>query len=137
MQNHDHLEILRHRNQLKLAKLSIKKKISTPLNINIITNNINGLQMTRNPHRLDQIVQKMYSENIDILLLQEINTNTDHPKVKQVLQQTKKRYPQVQFIWSHIVNMTNQIYQPGGTGLIALPTISKHITQRHVDEMGR
>jgi hypothetical protein len=48
--------------------------------------------MTKNPHRLDRIVQKMYSENIDILLLQEINTNIDHPKVKQVLQQTKKRF---------------------------------------------
>jgi hypothetical protein len=29
------------------------------------------------------------------------------------------------------------MYQPGGTGLIALPSISKHITQRHVNEIGR
>jgi exonuclease III len=61
--------------------------------INIITNNINGLQMKSSPCRLDLIIQNMYSENIDILLIQEINTHLLHPTVKKELHRMKSRYP--------------------------------------------
>jgi hypothetical protein len=33
--------------------------------------------------------------------------------------------------------MTNQIYQPGGTGIIVKPPIAHHISHRHIDTMGR
>jgi hypothetical protein len=89
------------------------------------------------PRRLDLIIQKMYSENIDILLIQEINTNLAHPTVKKELHQIKNRYPNLQCVWAQIPDVTHQINQPGGTGIIVKPPIAHHISHCHIDSMGR
>jgi hypothetical protein len=48
----------------------------TPVVLRIVTHNINRLKLRSEPERLENIHKYMYNNDIDIMLIQEMNTNT-------------------------------------------------------------
>jgi hypothetical protein len=67
-------------------KIHKQKKKHTSIPIYITTNNINGLKIKSNPKRTENIIKFMYNQGADILLLQELNMNMQHPDTKKHFQ---------------------------------------------------
>jgi exonuclease III len=105
--------------------------------INIITNNINGLQIRSHPTRLNTLYRQMSNLDIDICMLQEINTNVNHHLFKSSLNATTTQHPGIQSVWSSAPGNRQTPYLPGGTSILVNNSISKHISQRICDSIGR
>jgi endonuclease/exonuclease/phosphatase family metal-dependent hydrolase len=117
---------------------SITKKNTTKLsNMNIVTHNINGLRIETSSNRAQEIAQKMSEQAIDVLLIQEINTNVTHPKARMIIQQVQQSFPGLQMIWSHTKYVTHSTYKPGGTAIWVRPPLSQRIVRRLTDPLGR
>lgn len=123
-------------NQSQYKRLYRKKK-AAQVDINIISNNINGLQVNSLSNRLEIIVKHMNTTNVDIVLLQEVNANLEHRKFKAILSTIQRINPNMQFIFSNMKSNQESAYLPGGTAIIVKHTIAKHIHQRIIDHMGR
>ena len=93
--------------------------------------------MASSPYHFDHMIHKMHAENVDVILIQEINTNISHATFKKVTQASLKRLPHTQCVWAQIKNSTDHLYQPGGTALFISPPLSRHISNRHIDPLGR
>ena len=128
-------------NEERLLKYRVLRKKSsrkvTTVDLNIVTNNINGLQVSKHPYRLDSLFIKMLETNIDILLIQEINTNIQHPTFKQLLQATKHHHKGSQSTWAHVKMSPEVQYLPGGTAILVNPMTSRYISSRITDHLGR
>jgi hypothetical protein len=107
------------------------------VDINIINNNINGLQMNSNSNRLETIITQMQLTKTDILLLQEVNTNIAHSKFKTMLQRLKGIHSRDQFIFAGAPSTEDSLYLPGGTAILIRHPISQYVTKRIIDPMGR
>jgi hypothetical protein len=62
------------------------------VDINIISNNINGLQLQNPDTRLYQLFQRMEEKSIDIFLIQEVNTNILHPVFNKSIQHITSKH---------------------------------------------
>ena len=126
-------------NKISYNSTRIKQfhKTTSNVDLNIITNNINGLQLTKKPLRLGEMIQQMYQRNIDILLLQELNTNMNSPTIKNILNELLRKYNNLQHVWSHIATEDSVLYHPGGVSIWIRSPMSHHISQRITDPMGR
>ena len=89
-------------------KTKQKEKKTESLVINIISNNINGLKVQSSPYLLESIFRKMYDIDIDILLLQETNTNMKNPKSKRVLQSATQQYQSIQLQYADFQEEENK-----------------------------
>jgi hypothetical protein len=114
--------------EYKMVKKKKNKTNSTPIELNIITNNINGLKVQSSPYPLESICRKMYDMNIHFLLLQEINTNMRHPKSKKLLQEVTNKYTNLQQVWSQTKYPTSTSYKPGGVAILIKNPIGRYIT---------
>jgi hypothetical protein len=122
-------------NQLGQAKQQ-KRKLE-PIAINIITNNINGLKVQSSPCLLESLFQKMIDADINILLIQEVNTNLVHHKSAKIIQKATHHYQSIQHVWSHTPYNTTTSYKPGGVALFIKNPLAKHVVQRIIDNLGR
>ena len=118
-------------------KTKQKEKKTESLVINIISNNINGLKVRQRPYLLESIFSKMYEIDIDILMLQETNTNMKHPESKKVLQSATQKYQSIQQVWSESPFNTSTSYKPGGVAILIKNPLAKHIVTRIIDTLGR
>jgi exonuclease III len=122
---------------IRTFKLKCSKARESNSNLTIILVNINGLQLDQNPQRLPNIMKWMHKDNIDIMLLQEINTNMQHPSVIPKLRRILRDYQGTTIISSHTPYQTTTAYKPGGTAIILQSTVSKHIYARIIDPIGQ
>jgi endonuclease/exonuclease/phosphatase family metal-dependent hydrolase len=79
----------------------------------------------------------MYNHGVDVLLLQELNTNMKHPDTKKFFQPIHQRYKHMQYVWSHTPFTTRSLYKPGRTGIWIKYPNSRYITHRIQDVIGR
>jgi hypothetical protein len=116
------------RQQYQTKKRSIRTSRPHRVAINIISNNINGLQLQTPQRRLQAIYSKMFDNNIDILLIQEINTNIKHYQFTRELHNLHQQYQHTQSVWSQLPFSNSTVYQPGGVAIIVRFPLSKHIS---------
>jgi endonuclease/exonuclease/phosphatase family metal-dependent hydrolase len=93
--------------------------------------------MSSSPYRLEALFRKMIGTNIDILLIQEINTNIRNPIFKKLLRKTVSHYNNLQSVWSQISLSHRVLNQPGGMAIFIKHPFSKYINQRIIDPLGR
>ena len=105
--------------------------------INIISNNINGLQVSTCHNRLETIIQNMEQLKTDIILIQELNSNIFHYITKKIITELQRKYPRVKCFWSHLRINNQMIYQPGGTGILVKYPLTQHISNVIRDPLGR
>jgi hypothetical protein len=113
-----------------------KRKLE-PIAINIITNNSNGLKVQSSPYLLELLFQKMINGNINILLIQEVNTNLVHHISAKIIQTATHHHQSIQHVWSHTPYETTTSYKPGGVALFIKNPLAKHVVQRIIDKLGR
>ena len=98
-------------------KLNNKNKSLIPIVLNIITNNINGLKVKSDSQRLENMIHKMYDQDIDVFLVQTLTINMKHPIAYKKVQEIKNRFPKLQDEWSHTIYDTALTYKPGRTAI--------------------
>ena len=101
----------------------------------IIFANINGLQIETS-NKLSNIIEWMDMENIHVLLLQENNTNFDHPLVKRKVSSILYHYDNIKMWFSQTPYNTMNSFKPGGTS-VWLRNHSKHLSGSIQDSIGR
>jgi hypothetical protein len=130
-------EITSTRLQNQKVSAYITQEKVTQDNITIVSMNVNGLQLDHNPQRLNQIVQWMNKDSIDVLLLQEINTNMGHKSVLPKIRNLLQKHQGTRIISAHTPYSTSTAYKPGGTAIILGSHIAKHTYDQIKDPIGR
>jgi exonuclease III len=81
--------------------------------------------------------QKMIDLDIDILTIQEVNTNLLQHRSEKIVQTATHHYQLIQQIWSHTPYKTTTSHKPGGVALFIKNPSAKYVVQRIIDKMGR
>jgi hypothetical protein len=97
-------------------KQEYKKKAKTHF-LKIVTLNVNGLQLRRQPDKLHQMLTWMENEEIDVLLTPGLNANIKHSAAKEKINEVLRQHPGVKYITLQRHHIKETEYKPGGTAI--------------------
>lgn len=93
--------------------------------------------MENNLKKVKELRRWTEKHEIDIVLLQELNTNMQHTKVKNYFTQLKNNVPGMEIIYSQTPYDTTTTYKPGGTAILLSNNMARFISKRIKDPIGR